>query len=105
MRDVVIVPCYERPEYTRICLEYLSRARGIEDKEVWLCQDSHDGGLMINPYDVPQDVHLLIQKFGRLFGVQARWFCQSRVEVAVPTLANSSCSSKYGLSSYSHHRP
>lgn len=41
MRDVVIVPCYERPEYTRVCLEYLSWARGIEDKEVWLCQDQH----------------------------------------------------------------
>lgn len=40
-RDVVIVPCYERPEYTRVCLEYLSRARGIEGKEVWLCQDQH----------------------------------------------------------------
>ena len=41
MRDVVIVPCYERPEYTHVCLEYLSRARGIENKDVWLCQDQH----------------------------------------------------------------
>ena len=43
MRDVVIVPCYERPEFAHICLEYLSRARGIDDKEVWLCQDNHGG--------------------------------------------------------------
>jgi hypothetical protein len=42
MRDIVLVPCYERPEFTRLCLQYLSRARGIEDKEVWLCQDNHD---------------------------------------------------------------
>lgn len=41
MRDVVIVPCYERPEYTYLCLQYLSRARGIRDKEVWMCQDQH----------------------------------------------------------------
>ena len=41
MRDIILVPCYERPEFTRLCLQYLSRARGIEDKEVWLCQDDH----------------------------------------------------------------
>jgi hypothetical protein len=41
MRDVVIVPCYERPEYTRLCLEYLSRARGIENKEIWIFLDNH----------------------------------------------------------------
>ena len=41
MRDVVIVPCYERPEYTRLCLEYLAQARGVQDKEIWLCEDSH----------------------------------------------------------------
>lgn len=43
MRDVVLVPCYERPEYTRVCLEYLSRARGIEDKDIWLFLDNHKG--------------------------------------------------------------
>lgn len=43
MNDVVIVPCYERPEYTRLCLTYLAQARGVHDKEVWLCQDQHIG--------------------------------------------------------------
>lgn len=52
MRDVVIVPCFERPEFTRVCLEYLSRARGIDDKELWLCQDAHD------PYDGTFDAML-----------------------------------------------
>lgn len=48
MRDVVIVPCYERPEYTFLCLQYLSRARGIHDKDVWICQDQHkDTGPLI----------------------------------------------------------
>lgn len=41
MRDIVVVPCYERPEYTRLCLQYLAQARGVQDKEVWLCEDSH----------------------------------------------------------------
>ena len=43
MRDVVLVPCYERPEFTRLCLQYLSHARGIEDKEVCLFIDNHKG--------------------------------------------------------------
>lgn len=41
MRDIVVIPCYERPEFTRICLKHLAQARGIQDKEVWLCQDRH----------------------------------------------------------------
>lgn len=43
MRDIILVPCYERPEFTRLCLQYLSRARGIEDKEVCLFIDNHKG--------------------------------------------------------------
>lgn len=43
MRDVVLIPMYERPEFTRLCLQYLSRARGIEDKEVCLFIDNHKG--------------------------------------------------------------
>jgi glycosyltransferase involved in cell wall biosynthesis len=39
MRDVVIVPVYNRPAYLRICLEYLSRAEGASDKEIWVCID------------------------------------------------------------------
>ncbi len=42
-RDVVIVPTYDRPEYLAVCLEYLSEARGIADKEIWICQDNHVG--------------------------------------------------------------
>jgi hypothetical protein len=41
MRDVVLIPAYERPEFTRLCLQYLSRARGIETKEVCLFIDNH----------------------------------------------------------------
>lgn len=44
MNDIVLVPTYYRPEYLSLCLEYLSKARGIETKEVWVCQDfrQHD---------------------------------------------------------------
>ena len=43
MRDIILVPCYERPEFTRLCLQYLSHARGIENKEVCLFIDNHKG--------------------------------------------------------------
>ncbi len=44
MSDIVLVPTYYRPEYLSLCLEYLSKARGIQDKEIWVCQDfrEHD---------------------------------------------------------------
>ncbi len=44
MNDIVLVPTYYRPEYLSLALEYLSKARGIENKEVWVCQDfrQHD---------------------------------------------------------------
>lgn len=71
MRDVVVVPCYERPEYSRLCLEYLSRARGIQDKEVWLCQDNHEDGLIVNTCDAPEDHRKVALYFGMTFGSRA----------------------------------
>ena len=41
MRDIVIIPTYDRPEYLALCLEKLFQARGIEEKEVWVCLDHH----------------------------------------------------------------
>lgn len=41
MRDIVIVPTYDRPEFLAVCLEKLVQARGIEEKELWICQDFH----------------------------------------------------------------
>ena len=37
--DIVIVTTYNRPEYLRVCLEYLEKAEGIESKEIWICID------------------------------------------------------------------
>ena len=34
MRDIVIITSYNRPDYLRLCLDYLSRATGIENKEI-----------------------------------------------------------------------
>jgi hypothetical protein len=75
MRDVVIVPTYERPEYAWVCLEYLSRARGIEDKEVWLCQDNHEDGFVVDPMDAPEDSRKLALFFGQTFKNRACWYC------------------------------
>jgi hypothetical protein len=38
--DVVLIPCYMRPEYLALCLEHLAAAEGSRaDKEYWVCQD------------------------------------------------------------------
>lgn len=37
--DIVLITTYNRPDYLRLCLEYLSRAEGIADKEIWICVD------------------------------------------------------------------
>ena len=37
--DIVLVTTYNRPDYLRLCLEYLSRAAGIENKEIRICID------------------------------------------------------------------
>jgi hypothetical protein len=41
MRDVVIVPTYNRPELLWLCLEYIVDAHPSEDTEVWVCEDLH----------------------------------------------------------------
>ena len=42
MRDIIIVPTYDRPEMLWVCLEKLRAARGIgENKEIWICEDKH----------------------------------------------------------------
>lgn len=53
--DIVLIPCYYRPEYLSLCLEYLSKAEGARNnKEYWVCQDYRF-----------QDDHR--------YGIQARW--------------------------------
>lgn len=37
--DTVIITTYNRPDYLRLCLEYLSRAQGIETKDIRLYVD------------------------------------------------------------------
>jgi hypothetical protein len=38
-RDIVIVPCYFRPEFLHLCLENLYICPEMLDKDVWVCQD------------------------------------------------------------------
>lgn len=42
MKDIVIVPTYFRPEYLQLCLEYLTKAEGIESKQIWIMHDHHE---------------------------------------------------------------
>lgn len=51
MADIVVVPTFDRPEYLWVCLEKLSEAAGVQDKEIWVCEDNHgpkDGWVSIN---------------------------------------------------------
>lgn len=41
MHDLVIVPTYDRPEFLSVCLQKLFQARGIENKDIWICKDNH----------------------------------------------------------------
>ena len=43
MRDVVLIPTHERPEFTRVCLKYLAQTDRIADKEVCFFIDNHNG--------------------------------------------------------------
>lgn len=41
MRDIVLVPTYNRPEYLLLCLERILAADGGSEKEVWVQHDTH----------------------------------------------------------------
>lgn len=40
-KDVVIIPVFHRTAYLETCLEHLSRARGVQDKNVWVFQSNN----------------------------------------------------------------
>lgn len=67
MRDIVIVPVYERPEFAIVCLEYLSKAYGVHDKEIWLRQDQHIGGPQVKIGEMMEVVDYGRAAFGKNF--------------------------------------
>ncbi len=53
MRDIVLIPCYARPDYLWVCLEHIERSlrsnyRPALPLEVWVIQDRHEKP--ITPY-------------------------------------------------------
>jgi hypothetical protein len=54
MHDIVLITTYNRPDYLRVCLEYLAAAQGIQDHEVWVCID-RGKSLIREFYDVLND--------------------------------------------------
>jgi glycosyltransferase involved in cell wall biosynthesis len=42
MKDIVIIPTYNRPELLYLCIEQLSKCEGIETKQVIIHEDDHD---------------------------------------------------------------
>ena len=61
MHDIVLITSYNRPDYLRLCLDYLARAEGVETKEIRLYVD-RGRGLIREFYEVLNDFkHLNIQ--------------------------------------------
>lgn len=67
MADIVIVPTYDRPEYLWVCLEKLHAAAGVQDKEIWICEDNHttpkDGWVTLNVIPVLEEARRMFKKF------------------------------------------
>ncbi len=41
MKNIIIIPTFERPEFLWTCLEQLAKCHEIENKEIWICEDIH----------------------------------------------------------------
>lgn len=52
--DIVLITTYNRPDYLRLCLEYLSRAEGVQTKEVRIYVD-RGKSLIREIYEVVND--------------------------------------------------
>jgi hypothetical protein len=64
--DVVIIPTYDRPEYLWVCLEHLSKAHGIQNKKLWVCEDNHEG--VEKHFTTQIEMLATIREAERLFG-------------------------------------
>ena len=58
MKDLVLITTHNRVDYLRLCLEYLSRADGIADKEIRICVDR--SGV------IPREVSDVLRHFNNL---------------------------------------
>lgn len=38
-KDLLLITTYNRPDYLRVCLEYLQKADGIDSKDIWIFVD------------------------------------------------------------------
>ncbi len=65
MRDIVIIPTFDRPEFLWVCLENLSKARGIESKEIWLREDVHAD--KPKPFTIEMEFLATIREAERVF--------------------------------------
>jgi hypothetical protein len=64
--DTVVIPTYDRPEYLWVCLEHLSRAHGIQNKRIWICEDNHVG--VEKHFTIQIEMLATIREAERLFG-------------------------------------
>lgn len=66
MKDVVLIPTYDRPEYLWVCLENLSRAHGVQNKIIWISEDNHED--VQKHFTIQIEMLATIREAERLFG-------------------------------------
>jgi hypothetical protein len=63
MRDIVIIPTYDRPEMLWMCLEYLSACKEAQELEIWIRIDNHD---IVRSQTVERETDAVLQNFSHL---------------------------------------
>ena len=71
MRDIVIVPTFDRPEFLWLCLENIAAADGWQDSVILVCEDIHAD----KPKSFTVEIEMLatIRYFEKVFGQNFRY--------------------------------
>lgn len=71
MKDVVIVPTFDRPEFLWLCLENIAAADGWQDSVILVCEDIHAD----KPKSFTVEIEMLatIRYFEKVFGQNFRY--------------------------------
>lgn len=72
-RDIILVPCYFRPEFLYLTLEHICAARGSENKDLWLYHDRkfEDEEQFENEL---KEIEVVISYFKRALGARLKPF-------------------------------
>jgi hypothetical protein len=67
MKDIVIIPTFDRPEYLWTCLENIwQNVTGLAGKEIWICEDIHSD--KPKGFTIEMEMLATIREFEKKFG-------------------------------------